>query len=270
MGETKMQNFNYHTHTYRCGHADRQMQDEDYVKEFIQRNFKKIAFTDHCPQKNRIDTKPNSRMEYHQKDEYLQSIHQLQQKYYDTIQIETGFEVEYLPGEEKNLLELKRNVDKIILGQHFIYDKNKNLKRTRSENFNDEEMLTYAEYVCTAIKKEIPDMIAHPDLYMCNRKIFGKIEEQVARKICKTAQDYQIPLEINLGDIYEHRIGYEEEIQYPRREFWNIASEYVIKVLYGIDAHHKNQIATYDKSIAIANEIIGQEILSKLHFCENV
>ena len=30
-----MQNFNYHQHTFRCGHADMDMQDEDYVKEYI-------------------------------------------------------------------------------------------------------------------------------------------------------------------------------------------------------------------------------------------
>lgn len=48
-----MQNFNYHSHTYRCGHADLDMRDEDYIKEYIKMGFKKMAFTDHCPQKMR-------------------------------------------------------------------------------------------------------------------------------------------------------------------------------------------------------------------------
>ena len=59
-----MQNINYHTHTYRCGHADYSMKDEDYVKEFINKGFKKIAFTDHCPQKIRIDMRSSMRMDY--------------------------------------------------------------------------------------------------------------------------------------------------------------------------------------------------------------
>lgn len=64
-------------------------------------------------------------MEYSEKDEYLKSIKLLKEKYKDKIQIETGFEVEYLPGQEDNLLELKNETDKIILGQHFVYnDKN--------------------------------------------------------------------------------------------------------------------------------------------------
>ena len=48
-----MQKFNYHTHTRRCGHADNNMTDEDFVKEFIKKGFTKIAFTDHCPEKRR-------------------------------------------------------------------------------------------------------------------------------------------------------------------------------------------------------------------------
>ena len=50
-----MQNFNYHTHTYRCGHAELGITDEEIVKEFINKGFKKIAFTDHCPEKEIID-----------------------------------------------------------------------------------------------------------------------------------------------------------------------------------------------------------------------
>ena len=102
-----MQNFNYHTHTYRCLHADLDLSDEEYILDFIKMGFKKMAFTDHCPEKNIIDARPNIRMEYSQKSEYLDSIKKLKEKYVDKIEIQTGFEVEYLPGDEENLKELK-------------------------------------------------------------------------------------------------------------------------------------------------------------------
>ena len=111
-----MQKFNYHTHTRRCGHADNNMTDEDFVKLFIQKGFTKIAFTDHCPEKEEIDHRKNMRMKYSEKNEYLNSIKSLKEKYKDKIEIETGFEVEYLPGQEENLFELKNETDKIILG----------------------------------------------------------------------------------------------------------------------------------------------------------
>ena len=76
-----MQNFNYHTHTYRCKHTERNLKDEEIVKEFIKKGFKTVAFTDHCPQKNKIDKRPNMRMDYSEKEDYLNSIKKLQEKY---------------------------------------------------------------------------------------------------------------------------------------------------------------------------------------------
>ena len=183
-----MQKFNYHSHTYRCGHATKDMLDEEYVLSYIKMGFEKIAFTDHCPQKNKIDKVPNVRMEYSQKDEYLNSVKNLQEKYKDKIKIETGFEVEYLPGEEKNIRELKEEVDKIILGQHFVYDNSKNLKMFRhSDMFLDEEIIRYAEYIENAIKLGIPDIVAHPDIFMIARNNFGEKEAEVSNMICKVA-----------------------------------------------------------------------------------
>lgn len=180
-----MQNFNYHTHTYRCKHAEKGLTDEEIVKEFIKKGFKTVAFTDHCPEKEIIDTRDDMRMDYSQKDEYLESIKTLKEKYKDEIKIETGYEVEYLPGQEENLIELKNEVDKIILGQHFIYDKdNKNLKIFRHADFTDEDLIKYAEYVETAIQKGIPDIIGHPDIYMLARDNFGENESKVANIIC--------------------------------------------------------------------------------------
>lgn len=166
-----MQNFNYHTHTYRWGHADLDYTDEEYVIDFIKMGFKKIAFTDHCPEKIEIDKRPNIRMEYNQRIEYLKSINNLKEKYADEIKIESGYEVEYLPGQEENLKELKNETDKIILGQHFIYDDNKKTKPFRNDDdFTEEELIKYAEYIEETMRLNIPDIIAHPDVYMLSRK----------------------------------------------------------------------------------------------------
>lgn len=262
-----MQNFNYHTHTYRCGHADDNLMDEDYVKEFIKKGFKKIAFTDHAPEKEIIDKRTYMRMKYSQKDEYLNSIKKLKEKYSDVIEIETGFEVEYLPGQENNLYALKNEVDKIVLGQHFIYDNdNKNLKIFRHHNFTDEDLIKYANYIDIAMQKNIPDIIVHPDLYMLARDSFGKVEEEVAHIICKSAEKHDIPLEINLTEANLYLIGRKNKISYPAKEFWHIATEYDVKVLYGIDAHYKNQITNYKECIDIVNDLIGEEKVKKLNF----
>lgn len=275
------QNFNYHNHTYRCGHADLSMQDEDYIKEYLKLGFKKMAFTDHAPQKNKIDKRIDMRMDYNQKDEYLKSIKKLKEKYEDKIKIEVGYEIEYLPGEEENIQELKQETDKLILGQHFIYDDNKNLKIFGENDFEDEELIRYGKYIEKAMELGIPDIIAHPDIYMYRRKEFGKVEQEVAEMIGKTAEKYQIPLEINLCRIFRklfapHRIVINipekekqeklKEITYPCRGFWKTVSKYNIKVLYGIDAHYKGQISLFQELIKYANQAIGEEIIKKLNF----
>ena len=79
LGGINMQKFNYHSHTYRCNHADLDMSDEEYILEYIKMGFNKMAFTDHCPIKNGIDKRPNVRMKYSQKDEYLNSIESLKE-----------------------------------------------------------------------------------------------------------------------------------------------------------------------------------------------
>ena len=54
-----IQNFNYHTHTERCGHAEKDYEDEAYVKEAFERGIKFFAFTDHMPFMKTKDTKTN-------------------------------------------------------------------------------------------------------------------------------------------------------------------------------------------------------------------
>ena len=242
-----------------------------------------MAFTDHCPEKNEIDKRQDMRMKYSQKDEYLNSIKSLKEKNADKIEIQSGFEVEYLPGEEENIMELKNETDKIVLGQHFIYDDNKQLKIFRKADFSDKDLIRYAEYIDKAMELNIPDIIAHPDLFMSGRKRFGDIENKVSNMICKSAEKYNIPLEINLNDIFcssyhENGILNNEPIEkqkaklknvsYPCREFWKIALEYNIKVLYGIDDHHRGQVLVWNELLELAKDIIGEETINKLNFIE--
>ena len=277
-----MQKFNYHTHTYRCGHADMEVTDEEYVKEYIEMGFKSIAFTDHCPEKNENDKRPKIRMKYDERNEYLNSIKVLKRKFKNQIEILTGYEVEYLPGEEENLKELKNETEKIVLGQHFVYDNNNKLK-TVGQMLDDEELDRYVEYIEKAAKLKLPDIIAHPDMFMLPRDKFGKVEEKVAHSICSIAEKFNIPLEINLNNIFS-KTYYEDrklnnesidiqrkklsKVKYPCKEFWNIAKEYNINVVYGIDTHHKGQILLWNNLISLANEILGEDTINSLNFIE--
>ncbi len=279
-----MQKFNYHQHTYRCMHADLDMEDEDYIQEYIKMGFEKVAFTDHCPEKNKVDKREHMRMPYLQKEEYLSSIKKLKEKYSNKIEIQTGYEAEYLPGEEENLKELKEETDKIILGQHFVYGNNGNLKMFwEGNNSTPNEVKRYADYVEKAMELGIPDIIAHPDLFLSGQEKFGEVEAQATHKICKAAEKYNVLLEINLNNIFAHTY-YENRtlnhepidvqrkklhvVKYPSKDFWNIAKDYDIKVVYGIDAHHRGQILLWNELLELAKDVLGEDIINKLNFTE--
>lgn len=279
-----MQKFNYHQHTYRCRHADIDMEDEDYVKEYIEAGFEKIAFTDHCPWGKEIETRTNARMLLSEKEEYLDSIKNLKEKYADKIKIESGFEVEYLPGKEKYLLGLKQETDKIVLGQHFVYDDNNKIKFTHGGGkYTDTELIKYAEYIIKGMEFNIPDIIAHPDLFMYVRDEFGELEAEISNMICKAAEKYNVVLELNLHDIFkkvylknvkEKNLSMDKkrerlkDVQYPCKDFWNIVANYNIKVVYGMDIHQRGEILLFNELVQFANEILGDEILSKLNFIQ--
>lgn len=280
-----MQNFNFHTHTERCGHAEKNYSDEDYVKEAIEAGMCYLCFTDHMPYTKEMYYPKNQRMGYDSKKEYIENINLLKEKYKNEIKIGSGFEFEYIPGKEYHLRELKSETDKLIIGQHLTIDENGNIKDI-SKGMTDEELEQYSDLIVRAVELGFPDIIAHPDLFMKFRENFGKEEEKASIKICKIASKYDIPLEINLGKIHnrlrnvresKENIGLTEDeilekalkiIGYPCKEFWKIAADFNLKAVYGGDVHFKGQLLEMQKYIGIANEIIGKDILSNLRFVD--
>ena len=88
------QNFNYHTHTYRCGHAEMDS-DESYVLSAIKAGYEILGMSDHAPYPDL--SKKTDRMDYDEMPQYLASMHYLKEKYADKINLKIGFEMEYFP-----------------------------------------------------------------------------------------------------------------------------------------------------------------------------
>ena len=115
-----MIDYSYHTHTYRCGHADGK--EEEYVLAAINAGYKVIGFTDHIFIDGFIQ--PGIRGDYDELDDYINTVNQLKEKYKDQIEIKLGFESEYAPHLKdyyKYLLE-EKGVDYLINGQHLFLE----------------------------------------------------------------------------------------------------------------------------------------------------
>jgi len=284
--ENPVQDFCYHTHTERCGHADKDTGDKKYIESAIKGGLKKIAFTDHVPLPDGYNKKANTRMDIGEVDSYLSAIEHFKKQYKDKIEIESGFEFEYSDRDLKHLQELRSKADKMILGQHFVIDKEGEeigIERGKhQEPISDDTLILYGESIEKAINtnyngKPLPDVIAHPDLFMKCRDNFGELEKRITRSICEAAIEKGIPLEINFGEIAKYADSkksssdIKSNITYPSPAFWEfVAQEYgeQIKVIFGKDAHTPSQLSD-EKDYEIAIEVLGTQTLEKLKFVKS-
>lgn len=243
------QTFNYHTHTKRCGHANGT--DEQYVRAAIMAGFQELGFSEHMAYPS-ID-KPGERMLLQDIDSYLTSMEALKKKYASKIKIKVGFEIEYFEDQVSYLQEMRKRCDYMILGQHCQF-----VDGCGYDYLSDDEaVISYTKQVLAGMQSGLISMVAHPDYFMLGRRDFSEVCASCAKEICEGAVAYDIPLEINLNGMrygtYPYLEG--ERYPYPYRDFWEIASTFPVKVVYGFDAHHPTTLLELSR-IAKAEKIL--------------
>ena len=235
----KKKTYNYHTHTYRCGHAS-DAKDQEYVDSARNAGISTLGFSDHIPNTEYEYDEDNIRMNINDTEEYISSIEKLQEENPD-MEILSGYEAEYDPAKEEFLADMKDKVDYMILGQHFVRD---GMDKTNSRIVN--YPIEYADSVCRAINTGIFDIVAHPDIFFKERDALETEEEKqqfdenakiASRMICEKAKDMNIPVELNLSASYKND-------NYPNKIFWEIAKETEVKVVVGADAHDPKRLET--------------------------
>ena len=242
----KLPNYNYHSHTYRCGHAAF-VSDLEYIDKYINNNFKCIGISDHMPNTKYQLSDERNRMDISHFSNYLKSIKKLK-KHNKGIDILIGLECEYSKIIGKHLCSLKDKCDYLILGQHYIDDIN--------PISNVEYPLVYAESVCEALDTGLFNYIAHPDYFLKFRDTIKDEDKNIYisnckkcfKMICLKAKKLNIPLEINLNFINNIRILKDNEYPYPHSLLFKCASKIGNKCVVGIDAHNPNVIDKYKDS----------------------
>ena len=237
-----IQDFNYHTHTYRCGHA--RGTDEEYVLAAIKAGYKVLGFSDHGPYKGH--SIPRARMDWDQLDDYISSINYLKEKYRDQIEIRLGIESEFLPESLEEKRELKDRVEYLLLGQHFAFHDN---RRIDYFSYNsDEEILEYARTVCLALETGMFSYLCHPDVFLNKQSEFTDACYKAADMIARKCVETDTPMEINLRGVLKGKQQFTDGMQYwyPNLDFWKVASKYPIKCVYGVDAHDPKELLMPD------------------------
>ena len=257
-----MKKTNFHTHTYRCGHANGS--EEDMICAAMKMGIEELGLSEHVPLPHYrqhlfkslvairsprsflsliyafIKNGPSMRMPYKDLDQYLEAINDCQKKYQSQIKLYKGFEAEgleeYFDYYQSLLYEHK--VDYLILGHHFhkhcihsdYYGK---------DHMKKKDIYQYCNDVEKALETGLFSYLAHPDLFLIGYQEFDLDARTVSQRICEKAKALNIPLEVNAGGIRRglRNVNGEKIYAYPNTHFWKIVGEVGNDVILGFDAH---------------------------------
>lgn len=222
---------NYHTHTWRCGHADGT--EEAYVQAALEEGMEELGFSDHSPYFFPGQYYSFFRMRPELLDGYVQTVTSLKEKYAAQIRIHVGVELEYYPDLLPRLLPVlqDKGIEYAILGQHFLGNE---MGPGGQEHYSgqpteDPQLLeNYVNQTIEAMHTGLFTYFAHPDLM--NFQGDGAVYRRQMRRLCQAANGCGMPLEINLWGAYYNRF-------YPVDAFWQVAAEENCRVILGRDAH---------------------------------
>ena len=239
-GNLNLKDYVFHSHTYRCNHAEKDI--EDYVTEAIKHGFKKYGVSDHVFLPGIIC--PWIRGDYSLLGEYIDEFHRCKKLYNDKIEMYLGFECEYSRSYEKYYKSLLRDrgFDYLICGQHMGFDENFIDYGYFTEDVHKQEpgLLKFRDDIVAAIKSGLFLYIAHPDLYFIFCTEISPIYEKVTKDIIDAAIENNVALEINLNGFLRTKTKY---FDYPCDYFWQQAAKTKVKIVYGGDFHTPKNIS---------------------------
>ena len=225
---------NYHTHTWRCGHATGT--EREYVENAIRSGLKILGFSDHTPQLYDGDYYPErQKMRPEQLEDYVDTVLALKKEYEREIEIHLGLEVEYYPKYFERLLRFTEPypIEYMLLGQHALGNGEPGDLFAFSPTDAPEDLLHYISQCLEGLETGRFLYFAHPDvLRFTGDPAFYQRE---MRRLCVRAKELRIPLEINLLGLGDHR-------NYPNPLFWEVAAEVGNQVVLGCDAHRPENV----------------------------
>lgn len=219
---------NYHTHTYRCGHA--RGEDRAYVEEAIQAGLKILGFSDHTPMPFLTEGyRSGHRVQMDKAEDYFRSISDLKKEYARDISIHIGVETEFYPDTFDLYWDYIKQfpLEYMILGQHYIW-REEDFVYSGSASPSEAKLVKFTDNVIAAIETGKFLYVAHPDILNYTGDEDAYRREMT--RLCKAAKAAGLPMEIN-------RLGYFEKRIYPGDRFFKIAAEVGCDAIIGADAH---------------------------------
>ncbi len=237
---------NYHTHTWRCRHADGDI--GDYVTAARRAGLGELGFSDHMPWHD--GRWPSWRMTMAQLPGYiaeLEGARRAESLRPDGLSLLAGLECEYGEEEESYLRDVllgEYGLDYLAAGIH-SYEADGGWR----DSFfitDTRGLLGYARQVEKAAASGLFSFLAHPDVFCNGYWSWNAEAEACARDVLAACEEARLPLEVNGYGLRKPLVPSMEGRRppYPHPRFWEIAADYDIEALPGSDAHTPTDVGS--------------------------
>lgn len=244
---------NFHTH---CKFCDGSGEPREYVEAAIRQGFTALGFSCHAP----IPFESSWTMPVGHEAEYLDAIAALKEAYQGTIEIYTGFEVDYFKGDTRNVFT-KYPVDYLIGSVHFFADLQKKycysidgstaeFEETLAQLFDGDIRKFAAAYygaMAEMVAQHRPTVLGHLDVIKKNNgkgKYFSETEnwyQALVDQFLAVVKRSGCIVEVNTGGITR---GYIDQT-YPSPWILKKCCQLGIPVMVSSDAHAPENLAAF-------------------------
>ncbi|GIV97478.1 MAG: putative histidinol-phosphatase [Herpetosiphonaceae bacterium] len=249
----------YHTHHYRCGHAEGTL--ADYVEAAIAAGLDEIGLSDHSPiyhLGNNPHPRPSTAMSQHELPNYVREMLDVRERYAGRITVRIGVESDYILGWDEHYRNLWRTypLDYVIGSVHWLGSWNIFDHRLPADRSADDVYDEYLRTTQAAARSGAYDIIGHLDCLKTRGHIPDLSITPLLEETVRVIGECGLVVELNTS-------GWRKSCAdcYPRAELLALCHHYGVPVTLSSDAHNPTQVAyAFDRAIALLKEIGYREI----------
>ena len=255
---------NLHTHTCRCKHASGTA--ADYARCAVEAGLKRLAFTEHSPFPGDV-FKFHARPSYAEFPDYVAEVEAVRRDFPE-LKVLCGIECEYFPAfGHAYFQEMKEkyHLDLLVGSLHYLSVEGG--WAHPDTPMTSAQLRWLADALAEIARSGIYTFMAHPDMMLLYTP-WSPDATAFARDVLSVLKETGLPAEINAYGLRKKPMIEADGTcrpQYPRREFWDLAAEYGIRVVVNSDAHRPEDVyGNLDEAAAFARErglrIVNEEL----------
>jgi histidinol phosphate phosphatase HisJ family len=249
--------FDFHTHHFRCGHAEGSIRD--YIEAALEKGLAMIGISDHSPYfaSGKDRPSPSVAMAKSEFPRYVEEVLRLKKEYAGKIEVLLGVESDYFPEHEA----LYRSVYDAYPFDYRIGSVHQLLglsifNRNRWKNLNERGRIetkdAYFREIQRSAKSGMFDILGHIDAMKGYYPEFDEIPTNELDRTLKTIAECDVAIEINTSGKTKDCGGW-----YPSDDILEKAHHYGVKVTFGSDAHVPDRVADEWDEVRLRLKDIG-------------